>query len=243
MASLTKDIDLDEFAGEIATRAVAQAQDFEGPLEALHYASHLSYLWEGGREELGRERSDELGRDIVERIARATAPQALVVLRAVAAVAENPVGKAAARAAAELALRVKGEPAWLATVGSPQPVRAGRIEDTDTDEGGIVALDLAWPCGDRGGIAVFIDPRQGGVAKHICVGPSVAEYAEGMAEPFEELDPVRATGLMRAGLAAVEARKAIAAVRVGPTYLSQQAFLRMVIDRIESDAVPRNRAA
>lgn len=242
----TETISVEELGRQIGAEAVAQAGDLAGPLEALHYASHMTYLWEGGRPVIGREAADAIGTEVVERIAEATAPQALVVLRAIATVADEPVGATAAARVPAMALQVDGAPPWLATLGSPEAMRAGRVEDPTTDDGAIVLFDLAWPCGDAGGISVFIDPRRGGIAKHILVGPSIADCVEEITEhegrrwPFEELEPCDAADLVRAGVEATEAGEL---THVGETYPSQRAFLRAVLRRIEAEAVPRNRAA
>jgi len=239
-------IDLDELPREIAARAIAEAADVNGALEALHYASHMVWLWEGGRPVLGRRVADEIGLEVVERIAGALTPQALVVLRGIAIVAGEPVRSAAASRATALAGSASGCPAWLATLGSPEAVRAGRIEDPTADDGAILLFDLEWPCGDRGGVGVFIGQRHGGIAKHILVGPSIAdcieeiEGHEGERWPFEELAPAEAAALVRAAVNQTEAGD----LRdVGETYPSQRAFLRAVLRRIEAEAVPRNRAA
>ncbi len=237
-------IEIGELGRQIAAAAIDQADGLIGPIETLHYCSHTVHLWEGGRSVLGRETADAIGYGVVTRLAEVEDARAPTLLRGIAAVADDPIGIVAANALASGS--TPGTPGWLRAVGSPAIVRAGRVEDPTSDEGTIVLFDLLWPCGERGGLGVFIDNARCATAKHILVGPTIDECleeiedAEGSPWRLEELDPAAAGGLVRQ---AVDRTESDPGAPVGPTYPSQRAFLRVVLRRIEAaggSAEPRN---
>ena len=158
------------------------------------------------------------------------------LLAGIAAVADEPVGEIAASFLAELDPKPSELPPWFGSIGHARAVRAGRVADPTTDDGAIVLIDLLWPCGERGGLSVFIDHQLGGIAKHFLVGPPIdvcraeIEAEEGRHWPFEVLSAGDAAALV--GEAIDRTEEAGPDPPVGLTYRSQRAFARAQLARI-----------
>ena len=238
-------VEIAEVAADVATRAVSQARELDGPMEAEHYASHLAALWESAKPTLGTEKAASLGCEVVERLGASSDPMAAAILRGLAAVADPPAGALAARLAGRPPPEGAELPEWIDAIGESVAVRAGRVEDPTSDDGRIVMIDLRWPSQEGGGVGVFVDAA--GHAKHIVVGPSIDECLAEIEDqererwPVEELAPRTAAELIGA---AVEITEASPEAPVGPTYPSQRGFLRCQLRRLVSpSAVPRTRQA
>jgi len=97
-------------------------------------------------------------------------------------------------------------------------------------------MDLRWPCGDGGGVCVFIDGS--GYAKHIGVGPSIDDFRGGF-ESVDDIELRHAADLMGAAL---ELSESSPGAPVGEGYPSRRGFLRCQLRRLTAPiAVPRNR--
>jgi hypothetical protein len=164
-------------------------------------SSLLGQLWEQRHEAppLELERSFVLGAPLAEQLAGTGPPGARLVLQAIATLDRGALGWRCA----QLADGLRGEPlpAWARR---RRPVRVSRaVSARVAGDGEVLFL------GARGGgrrahtLAVYVDERQGGVAKHIHVLDSLNVWAE------EVLGPHRALGAP-----GVELVPAVAAERI-----------------------------
>jgi hypothetical protein len=96
-------------------------------MEAEHYASHIASTWEDAEPVLGVEHASAIGYGMIERLHARGGAQALVVLRGLAAVAEQPIRDLAARLSDDPAAWGPDAPAWLSSVGSGQVVGAALL--------------------------------------------------------------------------------------------------------------------
>ncbi len=241
-------VEISEVGRWIAEAALAEGGGLSGPIECESYASNLASFWESGTvtTTLGTDGAAAIGYSVIERLRRsrerAVAGQLLAGL---AAVAGEPIGELADAFLGELALRPSETPPWFGSVGYARAIRAGRIEDPTTEDGAIVMVDLLWPCGERGGVSVFIDRRLGGLAKHILAGPSIdhnraeIDAHEGRRWPFEVLSAGDAAALIGEAL---ERTAASADPPVGPTLAPLRAFVRSQIRRIGAQLGQREAA-
>lgn len=222
-------VEIGEVAGWIASEGARQATELSGPIEVEHYCSHLASMWESATPVLGLESSQAIGYGVALWLREAATPVALVLLRGLAATAAEPIDELAAEWSDAEAWGEEG-PDWLDSVGAARATRAGRFESED---GATVLLDLAWPCGERGGVGVFIDHGIGGIAKHVLVGPpieeTVAELGRGGPWKWEELSVGDAATIIGA---AMERTEGESDPPVGDTYISQRGFLRCQLNRI-----------
>ena len=144
-------------------------------------SSVLGQLWEQrhAAPPLALERSFVLGAPVAEQLARSGVPGARLVLQAIATVDHGALGARCVQLADEL----RGEPlpAWARRRRRVRVWRA--VAAGVRGDGEVVCL------GARGGgrtahtIAVFVDERQGGVAKHIHVLDSLEVWADDVLGP------------------------------------------------------------
>jgi hypothetical protein len=236
-------VEIGEVAGWIAHSVLTEARALTGPMEAEHYASHLASMWESAGSVLGTVNAAAIGHGVVDRLVDADHPIVLPILRALAVVAEQPICDVAADRAASVS--PDAAPSWVASIGEAKPARAGRVDDpTAADDGRIVLVDLLWPCGERGGLGVFIDSR--GYAKHVLVGPTVDDCLDEIEDHERRRWPLEALSLGDAAAViqtAVEATEADASLSVGDTFVSQRGFLRAQLRRLRGIADCAERAS
>jgi hypothetical protein len=231
-----------ELATGFADGALAGASEITGAMECEHYASGVAAMWDWARPVIGAEKADAIGAGVVRILAGSEGVPALQILRGLAAVADGPIDKLAYEAAAGVRADV-WRPGWLSAVGRAEVGGAARVGDPTTDDGTTVLFDLQWPDGQHGGMGVFIDPRLGGCAKHVLVGPTLEEtlhlYAQDVddPEPHAELDVTEAAVLVERAMAISDRAWS---PELGETYPPLRGFVKRQLRNAQT-AVPRDR--
>lgn len=178
--------ELGRLTGGIAEQALTNAASFESAADLEHYASTLVALWTRPDWEVPDEVTDAIAIATVGQIARSRGTSALILLRGLAALSDEPADVLAEEAAAELATSGIEGPEWLHAVGEAEAVEAKLLRERIYDDGLTVLVELFWPDGQTGAFGVYIDHNLGGLAKDILIAPSVAAVEEISAEAGEE---------------------------------------------------------
>ncbi len=182
----------------------------DGALEAEQIASSLLSLW-WGHKLIGVDVEEVLGEAMVAEAARRRTSQSLVLLTAVASVADGRLRSKAATAAQALDRAGITGPSWLGHVGQATPVGAYRSWDEAGDAYSVVVL---FAFGDESphAVCVLVDRNLGGLAKNAWLteqGMEVIElYREQCARNplmrIEEMDMAHARELVEEAFAVTE---------------------------------------
>lgn len=152
-------------AGEIATATTA-----------LEVEAWASTVWSGFQRQqlVGADAVEVIGGGLIAYAGRNGSPASLIVLRALAAVAPEPYGTKAARAANRLAAAGGTEPTWAALPGNQQPTKAVVQFDPADDDGITVMVGFDGP-GGPDTVGVYIDFNLGRMAKDVLIVPERVE--------------------------------------------------------------------
>jgi hypothetical protein len=102
-------------------------------------------------------------------------PLSHAILRGLAYFNAGDPAKRSAEAVARLAERGIGLPPKLADVGEARPLGAWRATEGGCNREYALFVDFEHPLGARHSLALFVEPRHGGVVKHICLMPPVSD--------------------------------------------------------------------
>jgi hypothetical protein len=122
-------------------------------------------------------------------------PSALMVLRALGAVAPEPYGSRARREADRIAAAGVADRSWASLLGTEKPTVAWLVSDPIDDDGVSVMVGFDGP-GGQSTVGVYIDHNLGGIAKDVFVVPAgMDEVLAGLrqhrgAAPEPEYGPV-----------------------------------------------------
>jgi hypothetical protein len=172
------DRELAEILGTVAEIAAAGAGQPSDALEAEQWASSLVGTWRVGL--LPDPNADRLfGPGLVRALEGLGGPDALAVLRALAAVGEQPYASLAREASDRLARTGAVEPPWADALGRARPVAALLMcEDDGFDDGMSVMVEFATPGAEPHTLGIYIDHNMGGLVKDVFLAGPLASVRE-----------------------------------------------------------------
>jgi hypothetical protein len=150
------------------------------------WASQVWSIW-ATSELIGMDPVEVFAGGLIKHAAKQATPGALIVLRALGAVAPEPYGSRVRREAERLASAGLPERRWASVVGTAEPTVAWLSYDPIDDDGVCVMIEFDGPPGPST-IGVVIDHNLGGLAKDTLVAPVgigevLAKLQEGDDEP------------------------------------------------------------
>jgi hypothetical protein len=145
------------------------------PLDAEMWASYLVGLW-SSCELIGEpDPAAAIGRRMVMIAKRVRTPEAVICVRALAAVADGELRTVARAAAREMA--GAQAPRWVDAIGAARPTAAWRATDLFGDQDALM-IGFAYPGGGEHSICVLVDHPLGGIAKDAAVLGPLAEVVD-----------------------------------------------------------------
>ena len=138
---------------------------------------------------------DHLATGLVEELEGMDDTPAWIVLRGLASVADAWLADPARAAADRIEPRLV--PGWAGEIGKARAIGALELTGGEPGESGLL-IESAYPSGDRHAIATYIDPRLGGIAKHIFLLQPIDAAPDG---PLDAIDLDDARTRMRDALA------------------------------------------
>ncbi len=159
------------------------------PLLVEMWASHMWSIWEG-QYLIDMDAVDVFAGGLIAYAATRNTSNALAVLRALAAVAPEPYGARARRAADRVAGMGAVEPPWSALVGTAEPTVAWVSFDPVDDDGVSVMVGFEAHAGMHT-IGVYIDHNLGGIAKDAFAVPASMDNVLARLKENDEFEPVQ----------------------------------------------------
>jgi hypothetical protein len=177
---------LDDIFDRILRSAPKDLTDEMHPLAVESWASQVWSIW-ATSELIGMDPVEVFAGGLIKHAAKQANPGALMVLRALGAVAPEPYGSRARREAERLASAGVPDRHWAAVVGTGEPTVAWLSYDPIDDDGVCVMVEFDGPAGPST-IGVVVDHNLGGLAKDTLVAPAgmsevLAKLQEGDDEP------------------------------------------------------------
>ncbi len=154
---------LEDIFAKLVTGAGSDLGQATNPLTAEIWASQMWSVWG----ELSEGKMDPLelfAGGLIAYCAGHPTTDSLTVLLALAAVASEPYGSKARRAAQRLGTVDVAGPAWAEMIGAPTPESAWLSFDPADDDGVMVMVGYDGPAGAHT-LGVFVDHNLGGIAK------------------------------------------------------------------------------
>jgi hypothetical protein len=176
---------LEEIFEEILRSAPQDLTEEIPPLAVELWASQMWSIW-ANSEMVGVDSVEVFAGGVIKHAAKRATTEALVTLRALAAIAPEPYGPRARKEAERLASTGLTEPGWAALVGTGEPSVAWLSSDPIHDDGVSVMVGFDGPAGPST-IGLYVDHNFGGMARDIFVAPDVISVvlAEVQAEDDE----------------------------------------------------------
>ena len=137
------------------------------------WASQMWSIW-AKSELVGRDAVEVFAGGLIRYAGRKATSAALLVLRAISAVAPEPYGTRARREAERIAASGVAERRWAVVVGTWTPTEAWLSYDPIDDDGVSVMVGFDGP-GEPSTVGVYIDHNLGGMAKDAFAAPAGAE--------------------------------------------------------------------
>ena len=177
---------LDDIFDRILLSAPKDLTDEMPPLTVESWASQVWSIW-ATSELIGMDPVEVFAGGLIKYAAKQATPGALMVLRALGAVAPEPYGSRAEREAERLASAGVPDRRWAAVVGTGEPTVAWLSYDPIDDDGVCVMVEFDGPAGPST-IGMVVDHNLGGLAKDTLVAPAqmsevLAKLQEGDDEP------------------------------------------------------------
>lgn len=143
---------------------------------------------------------DALSAGVIAELERHDDPLSHAILRGLEYLATGTTAQRSAEAAARIAARGVALPAQFADVAEARPVGAWRETGGAGDGEYALFVDFAYRLGTRHALALFVEPRRGGVVKHLGLLSAMTELDSD--DPFhpsalEPLEVATAGALMR----------------------------------------------
>jgi len=161
---------LEEIFESVLRSAPKALTDDLPPVAVEMWASQMWSIW-ATSELIGADAIEVFAGGIIKYAARRATPGALMVLRALGAVAPEPYGSRARREAGRLAAAGATERRWAAVVGTGRPTGAYLSYDPIDDDGVAVIVGLDGP-GEPSTVGVYVDHNLGGMAKDAFAVPA-----------------------------------------------------------------------
>jgi hypothetical protein len=157
------------------------------PLAVEMWASQMWSIW-ASSELVGMDAAEVFAGGMIDYAARRGTTAALIVLRALSAVAPDPHGSRARREAERLAVRGTPERSWAPGLGTERPTTAWVSFDPIDDDGVAVMVGFDGP-GHETTIGVYVDHNLGGLAKDAFAVPAgIAEVLANLRQNRDEPD-------------------------------------------------------
>jgi hypothetical protein len=183
-----------------AAEALSAFSDAVGA--AIHVEARISRFlpfWADQSGGFDMEGVEALSRGLVGELEDRCDIPALITLRGLAAVADPWLAQPSHAAAERVARTCRFLPSWADQIGCAEATRALALDDHD-DSGEIgLLIEFEYPNGDRHAIATYIDPRLGGVAKHVFLLQAIDAIPD-PGKLLESMDLDDAKARMRAAL-------------------------------------------
>ncbi len=170
---------LEDIFARLLRTAPRDLSDDIPPLAVEVWASHMWSIW-AGSEMIGMDAVDVFGGGLIDYAARRATPAALMVLRALSAVAPDPYGSRARLQAERLTASGIPERSWASVLGTERPTTAWLSFDPVDDDGVSVMVGFDGP-GQETTVGVYVDHNLAGIAKDAFAVPA------GIAEVLAEL--------------------------------------------------------
>ncbi|MPY95257.1 MAG: hypothetical protein GEV08_20020 [Acidimicrobiia bacterium] len=222
-------------------------QDLLSAPDALCAESWASATWglAYGRELVGNDLEAVLGGGLVQFASHQRAPEALALLRSLAAVAPDPYDAEAARAADALAEAGVDEVGWAGSLGVAVAGRAVLVRDPVDDDG--VSVFIGYGGGAAmppHSVGVYVDHNLGGIAKDAYLGPELEQVeSASRADGTLCVDAVALGGAAALVRAALEATDQAWDPPISETFRATRALLLARLRALPVDAaVPASRA-
>ena len=174
--------------GEVAELIASEAADFNGELEAEMAASAIANMWRfGALPDPGGDADRLFGNALVRALERLGGSDAVVALRALAAVGAESYATQARAAADRLSASSPPHPPWVEDLGRARPVAALMMCDEVFDDGVSVLIEFARPNAEPHTLGLYIDHNMGGIVKDAFVAGPLGEVRERFPD-LRELD-------------------------------------------------------
>ena len=168
---------------EILERVLEGARQelLEVPSAAIaeYWASVLARIWHE-RAASDPEAGAVFGGRLIDFAHRSARPEALALLRVLAAVEGEDLAGPAAAAADDLARRGVPDAPWAGDLGRARPTRAVAMREDDFDDGTSLLVEFEHPDGRRHTVGVYIDHNLGHMAKDAFLAGSLDEVADSL---------------------------------------------------------------
>ena len=136
---------------------------------------------------------DATSAGVVAELERQNDPLSHAILRGIAYLGTGETANRGTEAAARLAERGVGLPPELADVGEARALSAWRATAGGTDGEYALFIDFEHPLGARHSLALFVEPRHGGLVKHIGLMKPMSDLEPGAPFHPSVMDPVEIT--------------------------------------------------
>jgi hypothetical protein len=170
------------------------------PLTAEVWASRVCGVWYG-QQMIGQDVEEIFGGGLVDHASTQRRPEAIRLLRAMAAVMPEPYCRQARAGADRLAAEGLEEPAWATELGTARPSEAWLVFD-GVDDDGVTVLVGFDAYGSSHSVGVYVDHNLGGIAKDAFVSGALPEA-------LAVIDATREPGVERTAIGLAEARARI----------------------------------
>ena len=165
--------------GEVAELIASEAADFNGALEAEMAASAIANMWRfRALPDPGGDADRLFGNALVRALERLGGSDALVALRALAAVGAESYATQARAAADRLSSSSPPHPPWVEDLGQARPVAALMMCDEVFDDAVSVLIEFARPNAEPHTLGLYIDHNMGGIVKDAFVAGPLGEVRE-----------------------------------------------------------------
>jgi len=179
---------LDGIFSKILRSARDDLTDDLDPLGVEMWASQMWSICQRA-ELIGMDATAVFAGGFIDYAAKSATPQALAVLRALAAVVPEPYGAKARRGAEALSQSGLNEPAWADELGVVNPTEAWLSFDPVDDDGVAVMVTFSRPGGDHT-VGVYVDHNLGALAKDAFAVPAgVDEMIQRLGQREDEDPP------------------------------------------------------
>jgi hypothetical protein len=170
---------LSEMLGEVAEMIASEAAGFNGALEAEMAASAIANMWRfGALPDPGGDADRLFGNALVRALERLGGSDAVVALRALAAVGAESYATQARAAADRLSASSPPHPPWVEDLGRARPVVALMMYDEVFDDAVSVLIEFARPNAEPHTLGLYIDHNMGGIVKDAFVAGPLREVRE-----------------------------------------------------------------
>jgi len=181
---------LDEIFATLVSGSRRDLDDGLEPLDAEMWASLMWSVWEELPPVVDMDPVDVFGGGLIAYCTERATSEALRVLRALGAVAPEPYGSKARRAAQRVGQGGVAQPSWGEALGGASAASAWLSFDPVDDDGVSVMVGFEGPTGAHT-LGVYVDHNLGGIAKDGFAVPATIEDVLVRLRESDETEPVQ----------------------------------------------------